>query len=54
MDTDSFAQMADATEGVVALVAGFKAKMIDAGFSVKIAEAAALEFWKMLIANSAK
>jgi hypothetical protein len=50
MDAKDFGEIADATDQIVAMVTGFKTQMMEAGFSIKIAEAGALEFLKMLMA----
>jgi hypothetical protein len=52
MESKEFGELADATDQIVSLVAGFKAKMVEAGFSERIAEASSLEFMKMLMAGA--
>lgn len=54
MNEDAFARASDASEQLVAMVAGFKANMIEAGFSERIAEAGALEYLKMLMAATSR
>ena len=49
MNPDQFAQVSDGQDRIVEITAGFKEKLMAAGFSPPIAEEGALAFLKMML-----